>query len=406
MYAAVAQLAVVQVGLLGALAGQLGDAGHGLALLLALLYLLHHHLGGVGVLVQVVVHLLLDEVAHIFINRGGHGVVGVDRRGGRRHGQRAQLDLRLALEHGLLYVQRYGGHDAGAYVAVLEVLLEELLDGLGYVLLEGTLVGAALRGVLSVDEAVVLLAVLVGMGEGYLYVLALQVYDGVEGIAGHAVLQQVLQSAARQYAPVVVHDGQPRVQVGVVAQHGLHNLVVELVVLEQRVVRFKEYVRPVLVLCGLCDVADQLSALEGCPAHLSVAIAVHLEVCAQRVDGLHAHAVQAYGLLEGLRVVLAAGVEHAHGVDHLALRDAAAVVAHADAQVVADGHLNAVAGVHLELVDAVVDDLLQQHVDAVLGQRAVAQPADVHAGAEAYVLRAAQRAYVVVVIVYRFRACR
>ena len=63
-------------------------------------------------------------------------------------------------------------------------------------LLEGTLVGTALCGMLSVDEGVVFLAVLVGMGEGYFDVLALQVDDGIEGIVGHAVAQQVFQTMA------------------------------------------------------------------------------------------------------------------------------------------------------------------------------------------------------------------
>ena len=45
--------------------------------------------------------------------------------------------------------------------------------------LEGRLVCAALGSVLTVDERVILLAVLVGMGEGYLYILTLHVDDGI-----------------------------------------------------------------------------------------------------------------------------------------------------------------------------------------------------------------------------------
>jgi hypothetical protein len=41
---------------------------------------------------------------------------------------------------------------------------------------------------------------------------------------------------------------------------------------------------------------------------------------------------------------------------------------------------------HREFVDAVIDRLLEQHVDAVLGVRAAAEPADVHARAQADVL--------------------
>ncbi len=85
--------------------------------------------------------------------------------------------------------------------------------------------------------------------------------------------------------------------------------------------------------------------------------------------------------LEDVVVVLAAGVDLGDALDHLAERDAAAVVAHRDGLAVARD-LDAAAGAHDEFVDRVVDDLLEQHVDAVVGVGAVADPADVHAGAQ------------------------
>ena len=124
-------------------------------------------------------------------------------------------------------------------------------------------------------------------------------------------------------------------------------------------------------------------------AHLALSVGLHLEVRAQRIDRLHAHTVQSYALLESLGVVFSAGVEHAHGLHQLALRYAAAIVAHADTQVFVYRNLNALACVHLELVDAVVDYFLQKHVDAVLGKRAVAQPAYIHTRSGAHVLHVA-----------------
>ena len=67
MDATVAQLAVMQVGLLGALACQLGYAGHSLTLTLAGSDFLEHGVGNLRILVQEIVHLLLDEIAHIFV---------------------------------------------------------------------------------------------------------------------------------------------------------------------------------------------------------------------------------------------------------------------------------------------------------------------------------------------------
>jgi 6,7-dimethyl-8-ribityllumazine synthase len=80
------------------------------------------------------------------------------------------------------------------HIAGLPVLLEEFLDGLGHGLAEGALVRAALGGVLAVDEAVVLLAVVVGVGDGHLDVVADQVDDGIQRLAVHLGLQQVQQA--------------------------------------------------------------------------------------------------------------------------------------------------------------------------------------------------------------------
>ena len=63
----------------------------------------------------------------------------------------------------------------------------------GNVFLQGSLVCAALGGVLPVDKGVVLFAVLVGVCEGNLDVLSFQVDDVVKAFAGHVVFQQVLQ---------------------------------------------------------------------------------------------------------------------------------------------------------------------------------------------------------------------
>ena len=370
MDAAVAQLAVMQVGLLGALAGQLGHSCHSLPFALAGGNLLEHRIGNIRILMQEVIHFLLDEVAHVFVYRNP----------ARAHGERTELNLGLALEHGLLDVDGDGGHDAVTDVAILEVLAIEFLDGLGDMLLEGTLVGAALGGMLSVHERVVFLAVLIGVGEGNLDILALDVDDWIDGVGGHRVGEQVLQTIARKDASPIVHDGQACVQVGIVAQHGLHELIMELVVLKKGVVGFEENIGAALVLSRLGGVAHQLTALKFCRAHLAVAIGSHLEMRTEEVDGLDANTVHAHRLLEGLGIIFASGVELADGLDHLLLRDAAPIVTKRHAQIIFDVDFNALAFVHAELVDGIVDSFLEEHVDTVLRLRPVAQTADIHAG--------------------------
>ena len=375
MYAAVAQLAVVQIGLLGTLASQFRDARHSLSLALGGFNLIFQHLHYLLVAVQEVIDLGLYEVTDVFIDRHSIG----------RHGERAELYLGLRLEDGLLHINRYRRHEAIAYVAVL-VFPEELLDSLGNMFLECRLMGTALRGVLAVDKGVILLSVLVGVGECYLDILAPHVDYRVERLGSHLIFQQVLQSVARDDAPAVEHYSQPGVQIGIVAEHRLNDVVLEGVTLEERIVRLKVDIRAPFVLGGSGLVAYKLATLKASGPHVAVAVGAHLKVGRKEVDGFDTHAVHADRLFECLRVVFTAGIELADGLNHLSLRYAAPIVAQPDGLIVNHLYLYAVAFVHTELVNGVVDGLFQQHVDAVVGVRSVAHLADIHTRTGAYVV--------------------
>ena len=65
----------------------------------------------------------------------------------------------------------------------------------------------------------------------------------------------------------------------------------------------------------------------------------------------------------------------------LSTMSAAAVVAHRH-HLVLDRNVDLAAGPHDKFIDRVVDDLLDEDVNAVVGLRAVAQLADIHAGAQ------------------------
>ena len=49
-------------------------------------------------------------------------------------------------------------------------------------------------------------------------------------------------------APPIVHDNQPRIEVGVIAEHRFHDVVVERVVFEERVIGLEEDERAVFIL--------------------------------------------------------------------------------------------------------------------------------------------------------------
>ena len=151
---AVPELLVVEAGLLGPLPGELLDAGQVLALLLALEDALQQRLCGLRIPVQVVGELDLEEI----VDKGAHArPPGADLRA-------AELGLGLGFEHRLLHADGNARHEAHADVAGIVFLLIEVADHLDVGLPERLLVGAPLRGVLAVDEAVVVFPVCLGVG--------------------------------------------------------------------------------------------------------------------------------------------------------------------------------------------------------------------------------------------------
>ena len=345
----------MQVGLLRPLTSQFGNAGHRLTLLLTLLDLTEHHLGDIRMLMQVVIHLCLDEVAYILI----HGNTT------RAHRLRTKFDLRLTLKHRFLHIHGNGSHQSVTDISVFQVLIEILLDGAGDMLLESRLVSTALRGMLTVHKRVILLTILIGMCEGNLYILSLHVDDWVDAIHGHIVIQQVLQTITAEDASAVVHNDQSGIQVGIVTEHGLHEVIMEGVVLKERVIGLKEHKSTGFIGCSSRRITLQFSPLKGCGSHLSVTEALHLKTGAQRIDSLQTHAVQSDTLLESLRVVLTTGIQHAHSLDEFSLRDTTTIIAHRHPQVILDIYLDALAGIHLKLIDRVVDHLFQQYIDTI-----------------------------------------
>ena len=173
----------MQIGLLGTIASQFCDASHCLALAFRLLNFVLDDFSDILMDMQVVVDLLFDKVAYIFIN--GITIWG--------HHRRTQLDFRLTLEYWFFHIDGDSSNNTCTDVAIL-VFAKELLDGLGDMFLKGTLMGTTLCGMLTIDERVVFLAILVGMCKGYLDIVALQMDNRIEGVVGHAVLQQVLQT--------------------------------------------------------------------------------------------------------------------------------------------------------------------------------------------------------------------
>ena len=176
MNTAVAEFLVVQANLLGLFAGEFLYPRHCLALLFRRLNLLKHLVGNFLVLVQIVIDFALDKVTDelvdayarqriritIFIFLWGHIC-------------RAELNFCLAFESRFNDIYSDGSYNSATNVLRLEIFAVVFLDGAGNVLLECALVSTTLRGVLSVYKRIVFLAVLVGVCECNLDVVALEV---------------------------------------------------------------------------------------------------------------------------------------------------------------------------------------------------------------------------------------
>ncbi len=282
VYAAVAQLRVVEVHFFCSFAGKFGHSGHSFALAFALLYLFLENLGSVEIFVQIVVELFLEEVADEFGHCHAAGT----------HLARAQLGFCLRFKHRLLNLHRHCGNHAVAYVGVFKVAAEKFFDSARHRLLEGCKVRAPLGGVLPVDEGVVLLAVLVGVGECYLYVVSPQVYHRIEGVLGHVGFQKVEQAVARHEFLAVEIYRQPGVEIGVVAYQRHDIFLVEAESAEHRGVGGEFHICAVgLVGVGFGSLLHQGAAGEGGRAHASVAAGAYHERGRQGIYGLDAHAV-------------------------------------------------------------------------------------------------------------------
>ena len=372
VHAAVTELLVVEVCLLGALVREFLDAGQFLAQLFVLRDAFQELLGRILVLVEVIVQF------------AGHKIhnPGTERGAVRGRGGAAQLCLGLGFENRFLDAHGNGSHDAVAHVGSVVFLLEVVAHALHQALAECRLVGTALGGVLAVHETEVVLAFLVGVRDGELDVLALAVDDRVaDGVVGAAV-EQVQEPVRAVVILAVHHQREPVVQVGVVPDLLFHVGGEEPEVLEQVVIGLEvDFGAVFLGGGGNLEVLHQNALAELGALYLAVAETLYDKLGRKGVHRLGTHTVHAHRLLEGFGIVLAARIHLRHAVDDLLERDAAAVVAHA-AAVVFHVDFNLLARAHGELVDGVVDNFLREHVDAVVGALSVAQLADVHTGAE------------------------
>ncbi len=196
-------------------------------------------------------------------------------------------------------------------------------------LLESGKVGASLGGVLSVDEGIVFLAILVGVCKHHFNVVALQMYDRVERLRCHVLLEQVEKSVAREVSFPVEENLKACVEVGVVVDHCLNKVQTELVVTEKSVVGKELHHSPVrLSGVGGWSMGHDVPFFKIYAHSFSVAHACHMAVCGECVYGFKADTVKADGFFEVLVIEFSAGVDFGGHLLYFSERNSSPVVAY------------------------------------------------------------------------------
>ena len=254
---------------------------------------------------EIVVELGLDKIVDELINGDTAG---------RRHIFGTKFDFGLALEDRLFHIDSDCSDDTVTDVCELLVLIEKLLDGTTDSLSISGLMRTALDRVLTVDEGVVLVAVLVGMGQRYLDIFAFEVDDRVERRDRHVLRQEVQETILGGIFLTVIDERQARIEVRVVTQQFLDIVIAEMVVLEESFAAIRHELDDRTAAFGTgvglnTGIGSQFALRELCATSAAIPERLHGEERGQGVDGFGTDTVQTDGFLEGLGVVFTSGIE-------------------------------------------------------------------------------------------------
>ena len=160
----------------------------------------------------------------------------------------------------------------------------------------------ALDGVLAVDEGVVLVAVLVGVGQRNLDIFAFEVDDRVERRDRHILRQEVQETILRGIFLAVINECQAGIEVRVVTQQFLDIVVAKMVVLEEPFAAIGHELDDCTAAFGTgiglnTGIGSQFALRKLCATCATIAEGLHGEERRQGVDGFGTDTVQTDGFL-------------------------------------------------------------------------------------------------------------
>ena len=242
---------------------------------------------------------------------------------------------------------------------------------------------AALRSILTVYEGIIVFAVCIGVGESDFHIGAFGMDNRVKQfIAVGLVFEQIEQTAFGNELLPVVADTQASVEIGVIPDLLFQVFGYEPVIPEYGFIRLKADERSIRFFgIGFRMVVYQFAAAEFGNLCTAFAHTFHCEAVAECIHRLRSDPVQSNRFLKGFAVVLTAGIDFTHTIDHFAQGNTATEIANGYFMVF-DADINFLSMAHHVFVDAVIDDFFYQYVDTIIGAGAVAKFTDVHTRAE------------------------
>ena len=249
------------------------------------------------------------------------------------------------------------------------------------------------------------------MGERNLNILALQVNDRIQGFNRHIIREKVEQTILRGIFLTIIHKSETRIEVRIIAHHGLNKLIAEMIVLEQAfaIIWHKLYTCSAFFAARIVlhlGVRNEVSLSELSTTCFAIAETLNHKLPTECIDGLGTYTIQADGLFECFGIVFTTRVEQRYCFHHLAQWYATAIVAHTDnftriARLIGirmHTDLYHLALIHAELIDRVINSLLDKHIDTVIVVLTIAQFTDIHTRTTANMLAVIQVDDIIVVV--------
>src|SRR5258706_998239 len=216
---------------------------------------------------------------------------------------------------------------------------------------------------------------------------------------------EIEETVPRLERLAVINKFQAGVEVAVMAQASFDVLRLELDFLKDGRIGLEADECTVRFIAGFAFLlVFELALLEGGLDKFALAMAADEEFLRERIHSLGANSIQPDAELEHVIVVFGAGVDLRYAIDDFSEGNAAPEITDRNC-FVRDRDLDLLTVAHNEFIDAVIDDLFEQDIAAIVVMGAIADAANVHAGAQSDMFEGRERLDFTLVVNVFFSLC-